>query len=58
MRFFWTFIWALAVGSVISYILSSMAGNPFNVVHTLALAIIFTLAIYLLGEGVLKEQEE
>ncbi|MEN1970325.1 DUF2929 family protein [Lentibacillus sp. N15] len=56
MRFFWTFIWALAIGSVISYILSAMAGDAFNVVHTLVLSIIFTIIIFILGEGVLKEQ--
>ncbi|MEW9674971.1 YjzD family protein [Lentibacillus sp. L22] len=58
MRFFWTFIWALAIGGVISYILSAMAGEPFNVIHTLVLSIIFTIAIYVLGEGILKEQAE
>ncbi|MGY0692784.1 YjzD family protein [Virgibacillus sp. FSP13] len=59
MRFIWTFVWALLISCVISYILTSMASAPFNFMHALILAIIFTVAILLLGEGILKgEQEE
>lgn len=58
MRFLWTFIWALLIGGVISYILSSMSGDPFNLVHSITLSIILTIAVFLLGEGVLKEQSE
>lgn len=58
MRFLWTFIWALLIGGVISYILVSMTGDSFNMMHSLTLSIIFTIAIFLLGEGVLKEQNE
>lgn len=58
MRFFWTFIWALLIGGAISYILTNMNGEPFNLVHSIILSVIFTIAVFLLGEGVLKEQNE
>lgn len=58
MRFIWTLIWALLIGGAVSYILSSMNGEPFNMVHSIILSIIFTIAIFLLGEGLLKEQNE
>lgn len=55
MRFIWTFIWSLLLSGVLSYILTSMGGTTFNLLHTLVLAIILTVAVFTLAEGVLKD---
>lgn len=56
MRFFWPLIWALAISSVISYVLSSMAGNAFNLMQTIILAINMSAGVFILGEGVIKDE--
>ncbi|SFA82333.1 Protein of unknown function [Lentibacillus halodurans] len=58
MRFFWSFFWAILISGVISYVLTSMAGNEFQPISTLIVAIILTLVVYVLGEGVLKAENE
>ncbi|SFD38445.1 Protein of unknown function [Lentibacillus persicus] len=58
MRFFWTFFWAILISAVISYVLTSMAGNAFDVTSMFVVAILMSLAVFLLGEGVLKNGEE
>jgi hypothetical protein len=52
-----TAIWAVLISFVISYVLSSMAGEPFVLSDTLILAAIFAVAIFLLGDGILKEEK-
>ncbi|MFZ3577904.1 DUF2929 family protein [Virgibacillus sp. DJP39] len=54
MRFIWTFIWSLFLSGVLSYILTSMGGTSFNLMHTLVLAVILSIAVFVLSEGVLK----
>ncbi len=56
MRFVMSFIWAMLVSCAISYVLSSMAGDPFVLSHALILGVIITIAVYILGEGLLKEK--
>lgn len=58
MRFIITLIWALLIGSAISYVLTSMAGDPFNFSHGLILGVIFAIAIFILAEGILKEDSK
>ncbi|MBP1947249.1 YjzD family protein [Virgibacillus litoralis] len=58
MRFLLPLVWALLISGVISYVLSSMAGNPFNLMNTVILAVIVTIAISILGEGALKSERE
>ncbi len=58
MRFLLPLVWALLISGVISYVLSSMAGNPFNLMNTVILGVIITIAISVLGEGVLKGESE
>ncbi|GAA0433109.1 hypothetical protein GCM10008983_07190 [Lentibacillus halophilus] len=58
MRFFWSFFWAFFISCVISYVLTSMAGNPFNIISTLVIAIIITLGVYILGDGILNDEAE
>lgn len=58
MRFIFPIAWALVISGVISYVLASMGSEPFNLLHTLVLAIILCIAVFLLGEGILKESDE
>lgn len=58
MRYIWTFIWSLLLSGVLSYILTSMGGTDFNLLHTLILAIILTVAVFILTEGVLDSENE
>lgn len=57
MRYIMVAIWSLLISTAVSYVLTSMGGEPFNFVLTLILAGIFTVAIILLGDGVLKGTE-
>ncbi|WP_188455315.1 DUF2929 family protein [Virgibacillus oceani] len=58
MRFIWTLIWALLISGVISYVLTSMGGTDFDIMSTVTLAIIMAIAVYILGEGVVKQEKE
>ncbi|WP_377558871.1 DUF2929 family protein [Ornithinibacillus salinisoli] len=53
-----TIIWAVLIGSVISYVLSSMAGDAFPLMDTLVLSAIIAIAIFVLGDGILKAKSE
>ncbi|HLR09684.1 MAG TPA: DUF2929 family protein [Bacillota bacterium] len=57
MRLIWTIIWALLISGAVSYVLSSMAGETFDMTGTLALAGIFVVTIFVLG-SMLKETNE
>lgn len=58
MRFLIVIIWAVLLSAVISYVLSSMADAPFEMSHALWLAGFLSVAIFVLGEGVLTETED
>jgi len=58
MRFFMVLFWSVLVSSVVSYVLTSMAGDPFNFTLVLVFAAILTVAILVLGEGILDTNEE
>lgn len=58
MRFLIVIFWAVIISGVLSYVLSSMASAPFNGTHTLVLAVILSIVVFILGEGVLTESEE
>jgi len=49
-------IWSLLISVLVSYVLTSMAGTPFNMNHTLILGLFFTVAIFLIGDVALKEE--
>jgi len=57
LRFFVIIIWSFLVSTIVSYVLTSMAGEPFNLNHTLILATFFFIFITILGEFVLKEEK-
>ncbi|WP_235794092.1 DUF2929 family protein [Virgibacillus salidurans] len=53
-----TIFWALAIGTVASYVLTSMAGEPFVFTEVLILAGIFAVAAIVLAEFILPERKE
>lgn len=57
MRYIMTLFWSVAIGGIVSYVLSSMAGDPFNLTQTFVLAGIFAIIIFLLGDVVIKEEK-
>ncbi|WP_191126319.1 DUF2929 family protein [Cerasibacillus terrae] len=54
MRYIMTVIWALLIGGVVSYVLTSMAGDPFNLNTSLIISAIIAVVIFVLGDGILK----
>lgn len=51
-------IWSILISATVSYVLTSMAGESFNLTLTLIVAVFFTIAISILGDGVLNESQE
>lgn len=58
MRFIITVIWSLLIGSAISYILSAMGGQELTLLQMSIMAGILSIAVFVLGEGVLKEEKD
>jgi len=58
MRFILTLVWAVLIGSAISYMLSAMGGQEFQVSNMLIMAGILSLAVFVLGEAVLKPEKD
>lgn len=58
MRYIMVAIWSMLISTAVSYVLTSMGGEPFSFLLTLILAGIFTVAIIVLGDGILKGNEE
>ncbi|MGM8212663.1 DUF2929 family protein [Virgibacillus sp. W0430] len=58
MRYIMTVFWAVLISGVVSYVLSSMASEPFSVSDSLILAAIMAIIIFVLGDGLLKNQED
>jgi hypothetical protein len=58
MRYLATIFWAVLVTFVLSYVLSSMAGATLDLVATLVMAAIFSIFIFILGDGILREKKE
>lgn len=58
MRYIWTIIWAVLLSFLVSYVLSSMAGETFHFGPVFAVAAMFIVAIAILGDGVLKDEQE
>ncbi|WP_047982451.1 YjzD family protein [Ornithinibacillus contaminans] len=58
MRYIATIFWAVLISFVLSYVLSSMAGESLDLVATLVVAAIFSIVIFLLGDGLLRQRNE
>ena len=52
-----TIVWALLIGGALAYILSSMAGDSFNLTQSISFSAIAFIAILLL-DGVLSAQDK
>lgn len=57
LRFIIMLIWSFIISTVVSYVLTSMAGEPFILNHTLVLTVFFFIAATFIGEFVLKEEK-
>ncbi|MFB4474602.1 DUF2929 family protein [Oceanobacillus caeni] len=55
MRYIASIVWAILISFAISYVLSSMGGEPFVLSHSLILAALFSIAVFILGDVLLKE---
>lgn len=58
MRYIMSAVWAVLVSLAVTYVLTSMAGEPFTMEGVLLLAALFFLATVFMGDGVLKEKKE
>lgn len=58
MRYIMTIIWSLLISTAVTYVLTSMAGEPFVISEAIILAIVFMVAVFLMGDTVLKEKED
>ncbi|MHA6251683.1 YjzD family protein [Oceanobacillus sp. CAU 1775] len=58
MRYIITIVWSLLLGAALSYVLASMAGDPFVLAEAGILAAIIAVFVFILGEGLLKEQKQ
>lgn len=58
MRYIMTLIWSILISLVVTYVVTSMAGVAFNFTSVFVLAAVIFLAIFVLGELILKEKEE
>ncbi|AUJ25780.1 DUF2929 domain-containing protein [Virgibacillus dokdonensis] len=55
MRYIVTLFWSCLIGAVVSYVLSSMGSEPFNLTATIGLSVVFFVMVSVLGDGILKE---
>ncbi|KAB8139171.1 DUF2929 family protein [Gracilibacillus oryzae] len=56
MKYVMTIFWALIISLVVGYVLASMEGSSLNVPGALAVAAIFSIVVFILGDGILKEE--
>ena len=57
VRYIMTIFWAILISGVLSYVLSSMGDAKFVLTDTLILAGILSVAIFILGDGLLKDNK-
>lgn len=58
MRYIITIIWSLLLGAALSYVLSSMAGDPFVIAEAGILAAIIAVFVFILGDGLIEKAEQ
>ncbi|WP_339228791.1 DUF2929 family protein [Oceanobacillus sp. FSL K6-2867] len=56
MRYIMTIVWAILIGAAVSYVLTSMGGEPFVLSDALILSAVFAVAAFILSDGVLREE--
>ncbi|HLR71023.1 MAG TPA: DUF2929 family protein [Pseudogracilibacillus sp.] len=57
MKLIMTIIWSLLIGGALSYILTSMGGEPFNMTQSIVFSASSFITILLL-DGILTTQEQ
>lgn len=57
MKYVMTLIWSMLLSFIVSYVLSSMAGDPFIITQALVLGGIFFVAIVALGAVIAPEKQ-
>ncbi|GGN60358.1 MULTISPECIES: DUF2929 family protein [Oceanobacillus] len=57
MRYIFTIIWSLLISAAVTYVLTSMAGEPFILSEAVILAVIFMIVTFLMGDVILKEKK-
>ncbi len=57
MKFIMTIIWAILIGSALNYVLTSMAGDPFNLTQAIGFAAATFIGI-LAFDGILSAQDK
>jgi hypothetical protein len=57
VRYLVTIFWAVLITFVLSYVLSSMSGQSLDLVATFVMAAIFSVFIFILGDGILREKK-
>lgn len=58
MRVIMAIVWALILSLAISYVLTSMGGEPFNITPIFAVTAFIFIAVVILGDGVLRQSDE
>ncbi|MFS0752185.1 YjzD family protein [Oceanobacillus sp. 1P07AA] len=58
MRYIMTIFWSFLIAAAVSYVLSSMGGEPFLIQNAVILTAIFSIVVFVLGDGILKEKTE
>lgn len=55
MRYVWTIIWSLLIGLLVSYVLTSMAGETLALAPVFVISALFVITAVIIGDGILKE---
>ncbi|MBM7571521.1 DUF2929 family protein [Aquibacillus albus] len=58
MRYLMTIVWALLISFLVSYVLTSMAGETLTFAPIFVVAILFIIVATVIGDGILKESKE
>lgn len=58
MRYFWTIFWAFLLSNMIVYVISSMQATGFSFAQAIILAAVFSVVIFILGDGVVSKESE
>lgn len=57
MRYLGVVFWSFVISSLLGYVLTNMAGEPFTLTPILALTVIFSLIVTIVGDGILTKQD-
>jgi Protein of unknown function (DUF2929) len=42
---------------MVTYVIGNMSGTPFEITNALVIAVVFTVVVIILGDGLLKDDE-